>query len=147
MIHQCMHQIQYLRNDKLIIKNPQQLQCKSAFLYRYSIHFYKQPGVSNSWQNSKSGVSFIQKSKLEGVSILLISIYVGIFRCELGCELRCECEYFIITLFKKPPFTSETNNRTYLLLESMTPFKKYTRFKSMYIYYTSFLATFLCSIE
>ena len=31
------------------------------------------------------------------MSILLFSIYVGIFRCELGCELRCECEYFIIT--------------------------------------------------
>ena len=30
---------------------------------------------------------------------LLISIFVGIFRCELGCELRCECEYFIITRF------------------------------------------------
>ena len=27
------------------------------------------------------------------MSILLISNYVGIFRCEL----RCECEYFIIT--------------------------------------------------
>ena len=30
------------------------------------------------------------------MSILSISFFVGIFRCELGCELRCECEYFII---------------------------------------------------
>ena len=44
------------------------------------------------------GVS--QKSKLEGVSILLITIFVGIFWCELGYELRCECEYFITTPVK-----------------------------------------------
>ena len=33
----------------------------------------------------------------KGVSNLLIFSFKTIIRCELWCELRCECEYFITT--------------------------------------------------